>query len=402
MKVVILLTGHQNCIREANDRLLRGNKRGCLKSKQEWMGGYVRGVGSLCIGSNTGQEVKMGQRKNGRALRLACRLRPFLVLKTLLHLWLDSVTGNFFVILLQCRQVLTSFRELALLHTFADVPVNESTLRVHEVKLVVQTAPCLGNGRGVGQHADGAVHRSKFTARNTHGLLVVDPQLEASRAPFHQVERSLGLQGSDGGGAVTRYDISTVEESHGHVLSVARIANDHLVVGLEALEGQVVDLETLVRAAVAGHNRGVGDQRVVNTRIRDQVGLELVQIHVQSAVEPETGGYGADHLSDQAVQMLVAGTRNIKVATANVIDGFVVDQESAVGVLDGAVGGQNSVVWFDYGSRDARRRVDGEFELRLLSIIARETLQEQGAKTGTSTTTEGVEDQETLEGSAVV
>jgi hypothetical protein len=53
MKVVILLKGHQNCIREANDRLLRGNKRGCLKSKQEWMGGYVRGVGSLCIGSNT-------------------------------------------------------------------------------------------------------------------------------------------------------------------------------------------------------------------------------------------------------------------------------------------------------------------------------------------------------------
>lgn len=140
----------------------------------------------------------------------------------------------------------------------------------------------------------------------------------------------------------------------------------------------------------------------MNTRIWDQVSLEFVQIHVQGTVEAETGGNRADHLGDQTIQVLIAGTRNIKVAAANVIDSFVVDQERAVGVLDGAVGGQNSVVWFDHGRRDTRRRVDGEFELRLLSVIGRKTFQEQGTKAGTSPTTEGVEDQETLEGRAIV
>lgn len=41
------------------------------------------------------------------------------------------VGTNFLVVLLQRRQIFTSLRELALLHTLANIPVNECTLGVH-------------------------------------------------------------------------------------------------------------------------------------------------------------------------------------------------------------------------------------------------------------------------------
>jgi hypothetical protein len=65
-------------------------------------------------------------------------------------------------------------------------------------------------------------------------LGVVDTELETGRTPLNQVERRLGLESSSSSRAVTRHNVSAVEKSNSHVLSVARIADDHLVVGLEA------------------------------------------------------------------------------------------------------------------------------------------------------------------------
>jgi hypothetical protein len=140
----------------------------------------------------------------------------------------------------------------------------------------------------------------------------------------------------------------------------------------------------------------------VNTRVWYKVGLELVQIDVERTVKSQTGGDGADDLSDQAVEMLVVGTRDVQVAFADVVDGFVVNKEGAVRVLDGAVCRQNSVVGLNDGSGNARSRVYGEFELALLTVVCRESLEEERTETGTGTTTERVEDEETLEGGAVV
>lgn len=158
------------------------------------------------------------------------------------------------------------------------------------------------------------------------------------------------------------------------------------------MEGEVLDFEALVRAAAAGHNRSVGNQRVVNTRERHQVGLELGQIDVEGTIETETGGDRANDLGDQTVQVLITGTRDVQVATADIVDSLIVNQEGTVRVLNGAVGGQDSVVRLHDSSRHTRRGVDGELELRLLAILSGETLQQQGAKSGTSTTTERVED----------
>jgi hypothetical protein len=55
--------------------------------------------------------------------------------------------------------------------------VNEGPLGVHEVELVVQSGPGLGDGGGVGQHADGPLHLRQIAAWHRRRRLVVDPHL---------------------------------------------------------------------------------------------------------------------------------------------------------------------------------------------------------------------------------
>jgi hypothetical protein len=43
-----------------------------------------------------------------------------------------------------------------------------------------------------------------------------------------------------------------------------------------------------------GDDGGVGNEREVNAGVRDQVGLELVQVDVQGTVEAERGSDGRD------------------------------------------------------------------------------------------------------------
>jgi len=58
--------------------------------------------------------------------------------------------------------------------------------------------------------------------------------------------------------------------------------------------------------------------------------------------------------------------------------------------------GQDGVVWFYNSGGDLWGGVDGEFQLGFLSVIDGETFHEEGGESGSGTTTEGVEDQETL------
>ncbi|OBU83126.1 hypothetical protein A8C58_14865 [Enterococcus faecium] len=66
-------------------------------------------------------------------------------------------------------------------------------------------------------------------------------------------------------------------------------------------------------------------------------------------------------------------------------------------MLKGGVGGQDGIVWLDNGSRDLWSWVDGEFQLRFLSVVNTETFHEEGGESRSGTTTEGVEDEESLE-----
>jgi len=89
-------------------------------------------------------------------------------------------------------------------------------------------------------------------------------------------------------------------------------------------------------------------------------------------------------------------------SSADIVDGFVIEHDGDVGVFQKRVSGKNGVVGFDDGSRDLRRGIDGETELGFLTVIDGKSFQKEGSETGSGSSSDGVEDHETLETSAVI
>lgn len=107
-------------------------------------------------------------------------------------------------------------------------------------------------------------------------------------------------------------------------------------------------------------------------------------------------------LGNEPVQVLKVRALNVQAPAADVVDGLVVDHEGAVRLLEGGVGGQDGVVGLNDRGGNLGSRVDGELQLALLAVVDGEALHKESTETGTSTTTKGVEDKETLETRAVV
>ena len=107
--------------------------------------------------------------------------------------------------------------------------------------------------------------------------------------------------------------------------------------------------------------------------IGHQVGLELIQIHVESSVKAKAGRDRRDNLRYQTVEVCVGGTLDTQIpevqircmslqeimATpplADVIDGLVVHHEGTVRVLQGGVGAQGGVVGLHHGRGHLMKR----------------------------------------------
>merc|ERR1719517_136843 len=121
----------------------------------------------------------------------------------------------------------------AFFHTLTDVPVDEGSLGVHKIELVINAGEDLSDGSGVGDHADGTHNLGEITTWDNSWWLVVDTALEASWAPVDELDGSLGLDGGDSGVDILGDDITSVHEAAGHVLTVTRITLGHHGGGLE-------------------------------------------------------------------------------------------------------------------------------------------------------------------------
>merc|ERR1712003_332214 len=97
---------------------------------------------------------------------------------------INRVESDLLVVLLESGEILPGLGELSLLHALPDVPVDEGPLGVHQVELVVQPGPGLGDGGGVGEHADSSRDLGKISSGHHGGGLVVDADLEASGTPI--------------------------------------------------------------------------------------------------------------------------------------------------------------------------------------------------------------------------
>ena len=133
-----------------------------------------------------------------------------------------------------------------------------------------------------------------------------------------------------------------------------------------------------------------------------QVGLELSNINVQSTIESEGGSEGGDDLSNESVQVGVGWSLDIEVSSADIVNGLVIKDNGNIGVLQKGVSGEHGVVWLDNGGGDLWGWVDGETELGFLTVINGKSLEEKGSESGTGSSTDGVEDEETLKTSALI
>jgi hypothetical protein len=130
--------------------------------------------------------------------------------------------------------------------------------------------------------------------------------------------------------------------------------------------------------------------------------LEFSDIDVKGTIESEGGSERGDNLSDESVQVGVGWSLNVEVSSGNIVDGLVIEDDGDIGVLKKRVGGEDGVVWLNNGGGDLWGWVDGETELGFLTVIDGKSLEEEGTESGTGTTTDGLEDKETLETSALI
>jgi len=124
--------------------------------------------------------------------------------------------------------------------------MDEGTLGVHKIELVVNSGEDLSDSGRVGDHADGAHNLGEITTGNNSWGLVVDTALEASGAPVDELDGSLGLDGGNGSVDVLGDDITSVHKAASHVLSVSGVTLGHHGGGLEGGVGDLGNGELLV------------------------------------------------------------------------------------------------------------------------------------------------------------
>ena len=280
--------------------------------------------------------------------------------------------------------------------------MDEGSLGVHEIELVVESGEDLSDGGRVRDHADSSEDLSEVSSWDDGGWLVVDTTLEAGWAPVDELNGSLGLDGGHGSVDVFGDDITSVHQRTGHVLAVSWVALSHHGSGLEDGVGDFANGELLVVGLLGGDDWSVRRKHEMDSWVWHQVGLELIDVDVQSTIESERHSQRRDDLRDQSVQVGVGGSLDVEVSSADVVDGLVVQHDGDVSVLEERVSREDGVVWFNDSSGDLRGWVDGETEFGFLAVVHGESLEEERGESGTSTTTDGVGDDEALETSAAI
>merc|ERR1711981_1030745 len=203
------------------------------------------------------------------------------LLLIVLTLTLGGLNSDLLVVLLEGGKILSGLGELTFLHTFTDVPMDEGSLGVHKIELMINPGEDLSDGSGVGDHAHGSHDLGEVSTGDDGGRLVVDTALETGGAPVDELDGPLGLDGGDSGVDILGDDITSVHEAACHVLAVTGIALGHHGGGLEGAVGDLGDGELLVVGLLSGDNGGVRGEHEMDTGVGHQVGLELSDIDVQ-------------------------------------------------------------------------------------------------------------------------
>jgi hypothetical protein len=216
--------------------------------------------------------------------------------------------------------------------------MDEGSLGIHEIEFVINSGEDLSDGSRVGDHANGSHDLGEITTGNDGRRLIVDTTLEAGRAPVEELDGSLGLDGSNGGVDILGDDITSEHEAACHVLSVSRVTLSHHRCGLEGGVSNLGNGELLVIGLLGRDDGSVRGKHEMDSGVRDEVGLELSNINIKGTIESKGGGQRGDDLGDESVKVGVGGSLDIEVSSADIINGFIIDHDGDISVLEEGVG----------------------------------------------------------------
>merc|ERR1719150_531884 len=297
-------------------------------------------------------------------------------------------------------------RELSLFHTLTDIPVDEGTLGVHHVVLLGDTlGEDTADGDVISNHGDIALGLLHDVSLDLCGWNLVQANLESGWAPLDEGDLVVLLQPLDGGVGLLGLDLSSVVDGDGHVLVLhwveVGVFHKH-VLGLEHVVGDLADGLGLVRCLLLVDDGGKCGGHEVESREGHQVGLELSEVNVELSVESEGRSHGGDDLGDDHVQVSIAWAVNVQLLLADAIDSLVVKQHGHLGVIQQPMGGEHGVVGLHDTGGDLGGGVDLESNLGLLAVVNGNALEDERAKSGSGTTSDGVVDDESLDVLGVV
>lgn len=92
----------------------------------------------------------------------------------------------------------------------------KGTLGVQEIEFVVKSTPSSRDGGCVRQHAHAARYLGEIATGDVSWRLVADTELEASRTPVNELDRTFCLDNGNSGVYVFRNDITTVQQRASH------------------------------------------------------------------------------------------------------------------------------------------------------------------------------------------
>jgi len=134
--------------------------------------------------------------------------------------------------------------------------------------------------------------------------LVADTELECRRAPVDKLHCArvwivpMAL--------VTSLGVTSPRYSRRHAMNLPSLGS-HLTISfprLEAGKRELVQAVPLVASLVRADEGRVRGEREVNAREGDEVGLELVEVDIERATEPQRSRDRGDDLGNEPVQVL--------------------------------------------------------------------------------------------------
>eukprot|EP00962_Isochrysis_galbana_P049979 scaffold21439_cov129-Isochrysis_galbana.AAC.3 len=154
--------------------------------------------------------------------------------------------------------------------------------------------------------------------------LVGDAALESGRAPVDKLDGALGLDGGHRGDDILGHHVAAVHEAARHVLAVARVYLDKHRGRVKRGAGDFGDRQLLVIRLLGRDERSVGRNGQVYAGVRHKVGLELGQVQVKCAVEPERRSERRGDLGNEPVQIGVGRPLQVQAAPRDVVERLVV------------------------------------------------------------------------------